>query len=682
MMKKIKGIVLLIMAMLLLVPISAFALGTAELSAADVVGVPGEAVNVEVKLAKNTGISNIAFLLKYDNSMFTNSAVDNKVIVGELAKRFQMTTANKDYKDSANTCCYLSAVNSDTDDNNKNDGILLAIPLSIKRETKLGRYPLTLTVDTKKYLTGITENEATLTVLPGSITVTPGKVASMTVKTQPQLAYVDRKELNLSKLVVTVNYEASIASEDIAYADFQSRGLATSIANNEVLTTSQTNTPIIISYAGKSIATDNLSVVAKAVCGISIVAHPTKMDYKVGDTLELAGMEATLTSNDGSIAGSIFWPDGFAANKIALSIDGTDVAQPPTLTLAQNGKTIKATYDGSATIFAETAPLAVSEKSITAIAITTQPKTAYIEGNAPDLSAMRVTLTYDTGAPDTEVQYAALSGKGVTVTLGGAALPEKLARTDDAKTIKLAIGTVEAQTGALTVAAKKVASIAVATQPTQLSYIEGSATQGKLALAGLAVTLTYDNGDTKSVTFGETDFPITASPANGSDMTVSSHHGQPVTLTYSGTNHAGVAPTCNTSNLTVVAKAVEGIAVTTQPTKTSYVEGQTLDLAGLAATLTYNDASTESVALADFAKKAITAAPAAGTTLAVVHNSKPITLTCNGKTAETHALTVIPKAVVDIKVKTNPTKLAYVVNETFDLTGLEVTLSYNDETSV
>lgn len=89
------------------------------------------------------------------------------------------------------------------------------------------------------------------------------------------------------------------------------------------------------------------------------------------------------------------------------------------------------------------------------------------------------------------------------------------------------------------------------------------------------------------------------------------------------------------------ARSVAAIAVKTQPSKLTYTAGETLDLAGLAATLTYNDTSTLDVALADFEANSITANPEHGTGMAVaVHNGQSITLTCNAHTATTDSLTV------------------------------------------
>ncbi len=82
------------------------------------------------------------------------------------------------------------------------------------------------------------------------------------------------------------------------------------------------------------------------------------------------------------------------------------------------------------------------------------------------------------------------------------------------------------------------------------------------------------------------------------------------------------------------AQSVTAIAVETQPAKLSYMAGEALDLAGLVATLTYNDESTLDIALADFAANGITVNPANGTVMSVsAHNGAPVILTCNSHTA-------------------------------------------------
>ncbi|MCL2843787.1 MAG: DUF4982 domain-containing protein, partial [Oscillospiraceae bacterium] len=204
-----------------------------------------------------------------------------------------------------------------------------------------------------------------------------------------------------------------------------------------------------------------------------------------------------------------------------------------------------------------------------------------------------------------------------------------------------AVGTNFTQTFEIVVTAPVVSGIAVTTQPT-LTYTVGDT----LDLSGLVVTLTYDNGDIRTVAFA--DFAangLTANPAAGTALALT-HNGTPVTIT-----HTASGETAATNNLTVTAPVVSGIAVTTQPTLT-YTVGDTLDLSGLVVTLTYNNGDTRTVAFADFAANGLTVSPAAGTALALTHNGTPVTIThtASNETAATNNLTVTAPVVTGIAV--------------------------------
>jgi hypothetical protein len=109
------------------------------------------------------------------------------------------------------------------------------------------------------------------------------------------------------------------------------------------------------------------------------------------------------------------------------------------------------------------------------------------------------------------------------------------------------------------------------------------------------------------------------------------------------TNGTGVG---NTVTFTVTfpataARTVTGMQIKNQSTDLIYTEGESLNLAGLEVTLTYNDSSTKDVAAADFAANGITASPVNGTVLTMTnHNGHTVTLTCNGYNAITSSLTV------------------------------------------
>ena len=85
-------------------------------------------------------------------------------------------------------------------------------------------------------------------------------------------------------------------------------------------------------------------------------------------------------------------------------------------------------------------------------------------------------------------------------------------------------------------------------------------------------------------------------------------------------------------------KSMSGIEIINQPANLSYTSGQTLDLNGLSVKVSYNDNTSENITW-DSGK--LTAEPAQETVLTVAeHDSKVITISYGGKTAQTDALAV------------------------------------------
>ncbi len=113
---------------------------------------------------------------------------------------------------------------------------------------------------------------------------------------------------------------------------------------------------------------------------------------------------------------------------------------------------------------------------------------------------------------------------------------------------------------------------------------------------------------------------------------------------------------------------VEKIEVTTQPTKTSYVEGQSFDPTGMVVTATYNG------------KTKVVTGYTISPSGALETTDTAVTITYGDQTAEVN-ITVVAKVVESIEVTTEPTKTTYTAGETFDPTGMVVTATYNDETT-
>ena len=115
---------------------------------------------------------------------------------------------------------------------------------------------------------------------------------------------------------------------------------------------------------------------------------------------------------------------------------------------------------------------------------------------------------------------------------------------------------------------------------------------------------------------------------------------------------------------------VESIAITKEPTKTEYTEGESLDLTGLEVTATYSGDGKKEVVTG------YTATPAAGTALATTDTSVAITYASK---AASFAITVASAVTLEsIAITTPPTKTEYSVGDTLDLTGMVVTATYSD----
>lgn len=119
------------------------------------------------------------------------------------------------------------------------------------------------------------------------------------------------------------------------------------------------------------------------------------------------------------------------------------------------------------------------------------------------------------------------------------------------------------------------------------------------------------------------------------------------------------------------------ISVETPPYKTTYEEGETLDLTGMVVYAYYSDGTSDDVT-AD-----IVTDPVEGAELYRGTNSVDISYTDGEKTKSTkQPITVEIEVVLEsIAVTTPPTKVAYYVGDTLDLTGMVVTATYSDGTT-
>jgi hypothetical protein len=123
--------------------------------------------------------------------------------------------------------------------------------------------------------------------------------------------------------------------------------------------------------------------------------------------------------------------------------------------------------------------------------------------------------------------------------------------------------------------------------------------------------------------------------------------------------------------VTVNAATLQSIAITSQPTKTVYVQGETLNLSGLVVTGTYSDGTTKA--------ETVSLSSISGYNSNTV-GQQTLTVTVGGKTT-TFTVTVNPAVLQSIAVTTAPSKTVYVKGEPLDISGMVITGTYSDGTT-
>lgn len=375
----------------------------------------------------------------------------------------------------------------------------------------------------------------------------------------------------------------------------------------------------------------------KKLVSITITTPPTKTSYKATEEVSYSGLVVTATFDNNTTAN--------VTSKCRFTVaSGSRITENTTVTVTYTRNNIS-----------KTATFNLTAIKLQSLAITTQPtKVNYSSGETMNLSGLVVTATWTNGSTENVTNNCSyLYSSGVTMTTTGSSDINK----SYTNTIAYTEGNITKQTSYTGTIKSVLSSIAITTQPTKTSYALGE----YFATSGMVVTATYNN-TTKAVT-GD----CTISPANNSRFTSTGTKTIMASYTWNG-----VTKTATTS-VSVGAKALSSIAITTQPTKRTYTEGESLSLSGMVVTATYTDDSTGTVT-------GWTASPANGSTLSGA-GTKTITVsyTTGGITKNTTtSVSVSAKALSSIAITTQPTKRSYTVGETLSLAGMVVTATYSD----
>ena len=192
-----------------------------------------------------------------------------------------------------------------------------------------------------------------------------------------------------------------------------------------------------------------------------------------------------------------------------------------------------------------------------------------------------------------------------------------------------------------------------ATAPTSTSSVSISITAPVKGATPRSTASGVGNFSIGLVSWSPNNNPFLGNMEYTASVTLTAHSGYTFAGLSSATiNGQNATISINTSSIVTLSykfpktdeKAVSSIAIKTQPTKLTYTHGDTLDLTGLAVTLTHDDSTTEDVVAASFEAKNITADPSAGNSLVrSTHNGQSIKIKYGSLTCNTNNLTVAPK---------------------------------------
>ena len=377
-----------------------------------------------------------------------------------------------------------------------------------------------------------------------------------------------------------------------------------------VMPSNATNKAVTWSSRNTSVATVSSDGTVKAVgYGTTVITATT-----------VNGLTSNCTVTVNPIAVS-----SVSLNKTSLSFTGTGSSQTLTATVSPSNATNKTlTWSSSNTSVAT-----VSNGVVKAVGFGTATITAKSNNGKTASCSVTVNPIQPTGikaTPETSTLY----GLNGTVKLSANVMPSNatnkavtwssrntsVATVSSDGTVK-AVGygttvitatTVNGLTSNCTINVKKeeVTSLTIATKPTKTNYYVGDT----LNTAGLTLKAAYNNGTTQTITSGFTCTPTALTSAGV----------QTVTVNYGGKT---ATFTVNVQDVTL-----SGIAVASNPTKTSYYVGDTLDTTGLKLTATYSNGTTQTIT-SGFTCTPTALSTAGAQTVTVNYGGKTATFTVN-----------------------------------------------------
>lgn len=518
------------------------------------------------------------------------------------------------------------------------------------------------------------------------------KLTGIFIETLPnKLNFELREKLDTTGLVVKGTYTDNSTKEITDY---------TVSGYNALKSGSQT---ITVTY-GDYTATFTVSVGAvKTLSAVSVAQAPAKTEYYIGDALSTAGLQLTLTYSDNSTTtvSSGFTTSGFdsasaGTKTITVSYEGisttfTVKVKTPSIVISEAEKsllvdeivTLTATTDptgqtitwissnnsvatvsngvvtakseGSAVITARFTYNGINyeknciisatepEATLTAIDIVSEPsKTVYYIGDNLVTSGLQVKLTYSDSTTDTITSGYSVTGF-TSATAGTNTITVSYGGLTDTFTVTVKTPSITLSSNDETLTVGEDVTLSATTLPSGQSAVWNSSSNS---------VATVNNGT------------VVAQSAGTAVITAK--------FTYNGVVYSA------TCSITVesIPVTLTSISVNTQPSKTVYEIGESLDTTGLVLKLTYSDDSTDTVT-SGFTTSGFSSATVGTKTVTVQYGglTTSFTVTVNAALAPEDAPQLIMgsaesvagnEVTVTLSVKNNP-----------GIAGLAISLKYD-----
>lgn len=321
------------------------------------------------------------------------------------------------------------------------------------------------------------------------------------------------------------------------------------------------------------------------ISSVLINTSPFKVEYFVGDVLDLSGLEVTIVMDNGDtqvIPFSEFKNKNITCkpeNGTVLTKENTEVL----FTHTESGKSISCS-------------ITVKELNVIDIVIKSSPlKVNYYESDTLDLTGLAATLHFNNGKTQ-DVSFEDFESSGIECNPKNGAL-----LTMELNTVTVThITSGKYFNQSITVSELKVIDLSISNPPLKTEYYEGDI----LDLTGIVITLHLNNNQSLDVNFDEfKNKGLTYFVMEEQSLTLES---TVVTITHTNSKLS------IEQEIVVHKKEVIKISIKTSPDKLDYYLGETIDLSGVVLTITYNSGESIDIALNEFAEYNITSIPENG----------------------------------------------------------------------